>query len=115
MEICKELVWNTSSDLLTRSSALDSPTDTSQTLQNFRTARGNGQRFMSTLAAMKGRYKSKKKKLRGLSPRANYTDRRLSEKLVPTFADRGCRVVSATDPHSRILCFLDLATTIYSK
>jgi hypothetical protein len=31
----------------------------------------------------------------------------LSEKLVPTFADRGCRVVSATDPHGRILGFLD--------
>jgi hypothetical protein len=26
---------------------------------------------------------------------------------VPAFADRGCRVVSATDPHSRILGFLD--------
>jgi hypothetical protein len=26
------------------------------------------------------------------------SDRRLSAKLVPTFADRGCRVVSATDP-----------------
>jgi hypothetical protein len=28
-------------------------------------------------------------------------------KFVPTFADRGCRVVSATDPHSRILGFVD--------
>jgi hypothetical protein len=40
-------------------------------------------------------------KLRGLSPQANYTDRlsdrRLSAKLVPTLADRGCRVVSATE------------------
>jgi hypothetical protein len=36
------------------------------------------------------------------SPQANYTygeiDRRFLAKLVPTFADRGCRVVSATDP-----------------
>jgi hypothetical protein len=32
---------------------------------------------------------------------------RLSAKLVPAFADRGCRVVSATDPHGRILGFLD--------
>jgi hypothetical protein len=31
----------------------------------------------------------------------------LSAKLVPTFADRWCRVVGATDPHSRILGFLD--------
>jgi hypothetical protein len=30
-------------------------------------------------------------------------DRRLSAKLVPTFANRGCRVVSASDPYSLIL------------
>jgi hypothetical protein len=30
-------------------------------------------------------------------------DHRLSAKLVPTFADRGCHVVSMTDPYSRIL------------
>jgi hypothetical protein len=35
------------------------------------------------------------------------SDRRLSEKLVPTFADRGCHVVSVTDPYGRILGFLD--------
>jgi hypothetical protein len=29
------------------------------------------------------------------------SDRRLSVKLVPTSADRGCRVVSATNPHGR--------------
>jgi hypothetical protein len=28
---------------------------------------------------------------------------------VPTFADRGCHVVSVTDPYSRILGFLDRA------
>jgi hypothetical protein len=43
-----------------------------------------------------------KTKLHVLSPQANYTDRlsdrRLSAKLVPTLADRGCRVVSATIP-----------------
>jgi hypothetical protein len=33
--------------------------------------------------------------------------RRLSAKLMPTFADRGCPVVSATDPHDSILGFLD--------
>jgi hypothetical protein len=46
-----------------------------------------------------------KKTFRGLSPQANYTDRlsdrRLSAELVPTLADRVCRVVSATNPHSR--------------
>jgi hypothetical protein len=34
-------------------------------------------------------------------------DRRLSAKLMPTFADIGCHVVSVTDPYSRILDFLD--------
>jgi hypothetical protein len=34
-------------------------------------------------------------------------DRRLSEKLVPAFADRGYHVVSVTDPYGRILGFLD--------
>jgi hypothetical protein len=33
------------------------------------------------------------------------SDSRLSAKLMPTFANRGCHVVSATDPYSRILCF----------
>jgi hypothetical protein len=35
------------------------------------------------------------------------SDRRLSAKRLPTFADRGCPVVSVTDPHGRILGFLD--------
>jgi hypothetical protein len=34
-------------------------------------------------------------------------DRRLSAKWLPTFADRGCHVVSVTDPYCRILGFLD--------
>jgi hypothetical protein len=49
-------------------------------------------------------------KLRGLSPRENYTDRaigRLSAKLVPTFVDRGCHVFRVTNPYGRILDFLD--------
>jgi hypothetical protein len=53
----------------------------------------------------------KKTKLHGLSPRANYTDRpsdrRLSAKSLPTCADRGCHVISVTDPSDRILGFLD--------
>jgi hypothetical protein len=35
------------------------------------------------------------------------SDRSLSVKLVPMFMDGGLHVVSATDPHSRILDFLD--------
>jgi CBS-domain-containing membrane protein len=36
-----------------------------------------------------------------------HSERRLSAKLVPTFADRGCHVVSVTDPYGRILGFLN--------
>jgi hypothetical protein len=49
----------------------------------------------------------KKTKLHGLSPQAKYTDRlsdrRLSAKLVPTLADRGCPVVSATVPPQSLI------------
>jgi hypothetical protein len=44
------------------------------------------------------------KKLRGLQSASELyrpSDRRLSAMLVPTFVDRGCSVVSATDPHCR--------------
>jgi hypothetical protein len=40
--------------------------------------------------------------LRDFSPQANYTDRATAtsrRSLMPTFADKGCRVVSATIPH----------------
>jgi hypothetical protein len=47
--------------------------------------------------------KSKTKKLNSvaLSPQANYTDRATAPvgEVVPTFAGRGCYVVSATDSH----------------
>jgi hypothetical protein len=67
---------------------------------------GNPERRGETIFSKR----SVKTKLRCLSPRDNYTDlsdRRLSAKLVSTFADRGCRVVSGTDPHGRILGLLD--------
>jgi hypothetical protein len=35
------------------------------------------------------------------------SDRHLTVKLVPTLADRGCCVVSVTDPHRRNIGFLD--------
>jgi hypothetical protein len=38
----------------------------------------------------------------------------MSPKLVPTFVDRGCRVVRATDLHGLILGFLD-RSRYYSK
>jgi hypothetical protein len=49
-------------------------------------------------------------KLHGLSPRANYTDRATAacrRSDCQLFADRGCHVVSVTDPYGRILGFLD--------
>jgi hypothetical protein len=47
---------------------------------------------------------NKTKKILGLILRANYTDR---AKLLQTFADRGCHVVSVTVPYGRILVFLN--------
>jgi hypothetical protein len=49
------------------------------------------------------RQRPKLTKLRGLSPQANYTDRATAAvgEVVPTFAGRGCYVVSATDSHGR--------------
>jgi hypothetical protein len=44
------------------------------------------------------------KKKRGFSPQSELyrpSDRRLLAKLVPTLADRECRVVSATNPYGR--------------
>jgi hypothetical protein len=35
------------------------------------------------------------------------SDRRLPAKLVSSFADKGCHVVSVTDPYGRIIGFLD--------
>jgi hypothetical protein len=35
------------------------------------------------------------------------SDRRLCAKRLPSFADKGCQVVSVTDPSGRILGFLD--------
>jgi hypothetical protein len=42
-------------------------------------------------------------KFRGLSPQATYTDRATEAvgEVVPTFAARGCYVVTATDSHGR--------------
>jgi hypothetical protein len=41
------------------------------------------------------------------------SDCRLSEKLVPTFADRGCQVISVTDPYGRIPAFLDWSSHVF--
>jgi hypothetical protein len=52
---------------------------------------------------MKPETQLKKTKLRGLSSQANYTDQATAAvgEVVPTFAGRGCYVVSATDSHGR--------------
>jgi hypothetical protein len=42
-------------------------------------------------------------------------DRRFSVKLVPTSTDIGCRVVSAMDPYSGILDFLDRTNMFINK
>jgi hypothetical protein len=43
------------------------------------------------------------------------SDRRLSAKLVPTFADRGCHVFSAANPHGRNFDFLDRSRYYFFK
>jgi hypothetical protein len=51
---------------------------------------------------------SNKKTFRGFSPQSELyrpSDRRFSAKLVPTLADRGCRVVSSTNPHGHQFWF----------
>jgi hypothetical protein len=40
------------------------------------------------------------------------SDRRISAKLLLTFADGRCHMVSVTDPYCRILCFLDRGLTL---
>jgi hypothetical protein len=42
-------------------------------------------------------------------------DRRFSAKLMRTFEDRGCHVVSATDLYCRILGFLDRSSYFFSQ
>jgi hypothetical protein len=53
---------------------------------------------------------NKPNRLRGLCPRANYTDRATTacqRSKCQLFADRGCHVVNAMDPYGRISGFLD--------
>jgi hypothetical protein len=63
-------------------------------------------------------------KLHGLSPQANYTDQATAacrRSDCQLFADKGCHVVSVTDPYGRILGFLDrsryfsIAPQLYSR
>jgi hypothetical protein len=71
-----------------------------------------GTRIMN--AIMKTRLRSKIQSCHGLKKKNSVTwvgrrelyrpsDRRLSAKLVPTLADRGCRVVSATNPSQSLI------------
>jgi hypothetical protein len=67
-------------------------------------------------------HKKKKPSVVLVRKRTIPTGRRMLKKLVPTIADRGCRVVCATDPHDRILGFLDrsryflqVAPQLYSR
>jgi hypothetical protein len=62
--------------------------------------------------------KTKLKKLHGLSPRANYTDRATAacrRSDCQLFADRWCQVISVTDPYGRILGLLDRSRYVSIK
>jgi hypothetical protein len=57
--------------------------------------------------------KINKKKLRGMSPPANYSDQATAAcQRMPTFADRGCHVVSVTNPYGRIFGFSRLESLL---
>jgi hypothetical protein len=43
----------------------------------------------------------------------SFTKIAITAKLVPTLADRVCRMVSATDPHGRNLAFLDRSRYLF--
>jgi hypothetical protein len=64
------------------------------------------------------KYSCIKKKLHGLSPLANYTDRATAScrrSDCQLFADRRCHVVSVTDPYGLILGFLDRSRYFHIK
>jgi hypothetical protein len=59
-----------------------------------------------------GSFNQTKNKLHGLSPRANYTNRATAayrRSDCQPFSDRGCHVISVTDPYGRSLDFLDMS------
>jgi hypothetical protein len=69
-----------------------------------------------TACATTQRHGAEEKNLGPYSPQeflCTPSDRRLSAKLVPTFANRECHVVSVTDPYGRILDFLDQSRYLF--
>jgi hypothetical protein len=61
-------------------------------------------------------YLCETKKLRGLSPRANYTDRATAacrRSYSQLLRIQECHVVSVTDPYGRILGFLDRSFSLW--
>jgi hypothetical protein len=78
-----------------------------QMVQSLKGGRQNTERKASSLSLTK---RSEIVKLRGFESASELyrsSDRRRSAKLVPTSADRGCHVVSATSPSDRNFDFLD--------
>jgi hypothetical protein len=72
---------------------------------------GRSSTFLQTVCKLLPTYKTILKKKTPWSESASElyrpSDRRLSAKRLPTFVDKGCHVVSVTDPYGRILGFLD--------
>jgi hypothetical protein len=116
LEVCRALFWQAEETL----SFLSTSFDCEFTIYCFATGIDKLVTIYSELHNCRSRlfafdaskFQSTKKtklktKLHGLSPQAKYTDRlsdrRLSAKLVPTLADRGCHVVSATIPPQSLI------------
>jgi hypothetical protein len=57
----------------------------------------------------------KKTSVASVHERTIPSDRHLSAKLMPSFVDRGCRVVSAADPYGYISVFYTGTATFTSK
>jgi hypothetical protein len=79
-------------------------------LTHLRWSRQNRRLCRTSLQNTTSRINTQKKKKKSLpwsvSELYRPGDRRLSVKLVPMFADSGCRVVSAMDRHGHIIVFL---------
>jgi hypothetical protein len=69
---------------------------------------GHSKNFFPSRFSSRKKKKKKKKSVAWVCKQSIPTsNRRLSAKLVPTFADRGCHVVSVAVPYGHILDFLD--------
>jgi hypothetical protein len=76
-------------------------TNVSKKLPRHYGARNNTRDYIGITWLNELNFAKKKKKKKSVRELYRTSGRRLTAKLVPTFADRGWRVISATDAHGR--------------